>query len=334
MPVNNVDDLFTVRSLTDAINQLPLVPGKAAALGLFVPKGIATDTPLIDVKQGRLVLVPNQSRDSEGVAVAGGDRGGIPVKCAHLPVTGSILPNEIQGVRAFGQEATEAGLEAQASVINDRLGDMKNSLDATEEYHLVGALRGKVLDPSQGDPVLVDWFEKFGVVKRSVDVPLSAVGTDVRKYCFDAKRAGEPHITGAMVTGWMAFCGKDWFDGFVGHKNVKDVFANYQESADRNGGDVRSGFTFGGITFVEYNAKVSGKKFIPDDVAQVFPVGRGLASLYYAPANYNEAVNTIGKPYYAKSEPRKMGKGWDLEAQKNPLAVFHFPGALTELRAV
>lgn len=334
MPATNIDDLFSVYSLTDSINQLPSLPGKAAALGLFVPKGIPTTAALIDVKQGRLVLIPNQSRDSEGVNVAGPGRGGILVECAHLPATGVVLPSEIQNVRGFGQEATEAGLESQAQVINDRLEIMKNSLDATLEYHLVGALRGKVLDPTQGDPVLFDWFEKFGVEKRSIDVQLSAVGTDVRKSCFDAKRAGEEHVAGAMVTGWMAYCGKGWFDSFVGHKNVKDVYANYQESADRNGGDVRGGFTFGGITFVEYNAEVSGKKFIPDDVAQVFPIGRGLASLYYAPANYNEAVNTIGKPYYAKSEPRKMGKGWDLEAQKNPLAVFHFPGALTELRAV
>ena len=57
-------------------------------------------------------------------------------------------------------------------------------------------------------------------------------------------------------------------------------------------------------------------------------------SIYFAPANYNEAVNTVGQSYYAKSEPRKMGKGWDLEAQSNPLAVFHYPEALVELKAV
>lgn len=96
---------------------------------------------------------------------------------------------------------------------------------------------------------------------------------------------------------------------------------------------MRSGFRFGDIEFVEYDVTVSGQKFIPEGVAQVFPVARGAFAMYNAPANYNETVNTIGQPYYAKAEARKMGKGWDLEVQANPLALCLFPEALVELKA-
>jgi len=61
-------------------------------------------------------------------------------------------------------------------------------------------------------------------------------------------------------------------------------------------------------------------------------VAKGVFRMFNAPANYNEAVNTLGQPFYSKAEPRKMGKGWDLEAQANPLAMCLFPEALVELK--
>ena len=90
---------------------------------------------------------------------------------------------------------------------------------------------------------------------------------------------------------------------------------------------------YGGIEHIECNATVGDKRFIPLGKARLVPVVRGLLKMYNAPANYNETVNTLGKPFYAKSEPRKMGKGWDLEAQANPLALCLAPGALVELEA-
>ena len=77
---------------------------------------------------------------------------------------------------------------------------------------------------------------------------------------------------------------------------------------------------------------VSGQRFIPLDVAQVFPVAKGVFRMFNAPANYNETVNTLGLPFYSKAEPRSLGKGWNLEAQSNPLALCLFPGALVELK--
>ncbi|MOA37507.1 hypothetical protein D3C78_1591040 [compost metagenome] len=96
---------------------------------------------------------------------------------------------------------------------------------------------------------------------------------------------------------------------------------------------MRSGFTFGGITFIEYDVTVGNRRFVPADMAKVFPLAQGVYKLYNAPANYNEAVNTVGKPFYAKAEPRRMGKGWDVEVQANPLALNMFPEALVELKA-
>lgn len=54
----------------------------------------------------------------------------------------------------------------------------------------------------------------------------------------------------------------------------------------------------------------------------------------YAPANYTETVNTMGLPMYAKAEPRKFNKGFDIEAQTNPLNLCTRPGAIVKLTKV
>lgn len=324
----NLQDMFSVANLTAAVNKLPAIPGKVGAMGLFDEKGVTSTSVVIDEREGRLILVPNTSRNDDPAPMKGSKRKRRTFETLHLPLNRPILPSQLQGVAAFGQEDATAPV---ATVINDNLQELKNSIEATREFQRVGALRGKLLD-ADGE-VISDLFKEFEVSQKKITVALSNAGTNVRKACLDAKRFSESKLGGVMVTGFRALCGPDWFDAMIDHEKVKAAFANYQEAQDRLGGDVRSGFTFGGIEFIEYDVTVSGQRFIPADIAQVFPVARGVFRMFNAPANYNETVNTIGQPFYSKAEERKLGKGWDVEAQANPLAMCLFPEALVELKA-
>lgn len=322
----NLQDLFTVASLSASINKLPVIPSKVGAMGIFEEKGVTTTAVVIDEYEGRLVLVPNASRDADPAAIKGGKRGRRIFETLHLPLGRPLLPSQLQGIASFGQEAASTPV---ATVINDHLQELKNSIESTREFQRVGALRGKLLDADGA--VIVDLFSEFGVEQEKVTVALGTASTNVRKACLDAKRYAESKLGGVMVTGFRSFCGPDWFDAFTDHEKVKAAFAGYQEAQDKIGGDLRSGFTFGGIEFIEYDVTVSGQRYIPSNVAQVFPVGKGIFKMFNAPANYNETVNTVGLPFYSKGEARKLGKGWDVEAQANPLAMCLFPEALVEL---
>jgi hypothetical protein len=322
----NLEDLFTVANLTAAVNKLPAVPGKVGAMGLYEEKGITSTTVIIDEYEGRLILVPNTSRNDDPAPTKGGKRKRISFETLHLPTSRPILPGQLQGVSGFGLENAAT---PQVTVINDVLQEQKNSIEATREFQRVGGLRGKLLDADGS--VMVDLFDEFGVEQKKFTVPLGNAGTNVKKFCLDAKRHAEKKLNGVMVTGFRALCGPAWFDSLTDHDKVKAAFAAYQEAQDRLGGDMRSGFTFGGIEFIEYDVTVSGQRYIPENVAQVFPVGKGVFKMFNAPANYNETVNSIGLPFYSKGEPRKMGKGWDTEVQANPLAMCLFPEALVEL---
>ncbi len=323
-----LEDLFTVSSLTASANKLPPIPTKLGASGLFTEKGITTTYMTVDEKNGRLILVPNTSRNNDPEPLKNGGRTRRVFEATHLPVTRTIMANDLQNIVAFGEDGV---LQQQAQVINDKLQEMVNSVEATREWQRMGAVSGKILDADGS--VLFDLFNEFGVTKKTTAVPLSNASTKVMKYCLDAKRWAETKLGGVMVTGFRSYCDSVFFDLVTGHPTVQAAFANYQAAQDRLGGDMRSGFTYGGIEFIEYEVAVSGQKFIPEGTAKVFPIAPGVFTMTNSPANYNETLNTLGKPFYAKSEARKMGKGWDLEVQANPLAMCLYPEALVELTA-
>ena len=101
--------------------------------------------------------------------------------------------------------------------------------------------------------------------------------------------------------------------------------------------DVRTGFAFGGIVFEEYRGQATNlsgdvQRFIAPGEAHAFPLGTiDTFGTYFAPADFNETVNTLGQPLYAKQAPRKFERGTDLHTQSNPLPMCHRPGALVKL---
>jgi len=226
----NLQDLFSVTTLTSAINQLPVLPTKAGSLGIFTERGIPTTTLVIEVRQGRLFLVPNVSRNDDPQPVANVKRNRRTFETAHLPVSSQVLPSEIQNLSQFG-EADHAPADPQAQVINDKLQGLKNSLEATREWQRIGALRGKILDADGG--VLVDLYDEFGVPQKKISVALGTATTDVRGKILSAKRHAEAKLGGVLVSDFKAFCGPEWFDKFTDHEKVKAAFANYQEANAR-----------------------------------------------------------------------------------------------------
>ncbi|WP_179948503.1 major capsid protein, partial [Wolbachia endosymbiont of Bemisia tabaci] len=101
--------------------------------------------------------------------------------------------------------------------------------------------------------------------------------------------------------------------------------------------DMRSGFTFCGITFEEYRGQATDpegtvRRFIEKDTGHCFPLGTASTfTTHFAPADFNETVNTLGQPLYAKQEPRRFDRGTDLHTQSNPLPMCHRPGVLVKI---
>lgn len=328
----NLDDLFTFGSLTASIQALPLLPTRIGDSKLFTPRPIRTTQVLIEQQQGKLSLVANTSRRAPGASVSA--RGGkvIAFTTTHLPQTGEVLAEDTQGLRDFGSEDQFASVSAKVA---EALQDMKNNLAVTREFQRLGAIKGLLLD-ADGSTVIADLYDSFGVT-QSVKAMSFSSNTDPRETLMEAIRIMDKATGAHLINSRRCYCSGGFMDKLTKNDAVKAAYANWNSQADgaasRLAGDVRSGFTYAGIEFIEYTATVSGQDFIADGEAYLFPVATGIFVEALAPANYTEAVNTLGQEFYAKAVPMKFDKGYDLEAQSNPLALNLIPASVIKLTA-
>jgi hypothetical protein len=320
-------DAFGVVALTDAINKQPYVPGRVSQLGIFEEKGISTTYIAIEEVDGTLKMIADTPRGAPGQQVVKDKRKLRNLRVPHLPTEDRINADEVQNVRAFG---TSDQLATVQTVVNTRLGSMARNLDATMEYHRIGAIKGAILD-SDGATPLINLFTEFGVTQDTVGFALTTAATKVRNKCTEVARLIEDALGGATYQYIHCFCGKGFFDELIEHDNVKKAYERWM-AGEALRKDQRRGFVLGDILFEEYRGKVGATSFVADDDAHFFPVGvPGLFVTRFAPADYVETVNTLGLPRYAKQAvDQRFGKFIDLEAQSNPINLCTRPKVLVK----
>lgn len=326
------NNAFSMASLTAAINILPNNYGKVGAMNLMPTTGVRTRTIMVEEKNGVLNLITSKPPGSAGSQNKGGKRVVRSFVVPHLPLDDTLLPDEYEGVRAFGSENE---LAPYVQIMNGKLQSMKNKHAITLEHLRMGALKGVILD---GDgSVLYNLYDEFGITAKSIAFALGTGTTKVRTKCLQVSRHIEENLKGEVMNGIKVLCSADFFEKLIEHDNVKEAYANYAEAEDRLGGDPRKGFKFGGLIFEEYvgnapDAEGTNRKFIADGEAHAFPIGTGETfKTYFSPADFVETANTIGLEFYAKQELGKFGRGIDLHTQSNPLPMCHRPGVLVKL---
>jgi hypothetical protein len=326
-------DAFNMTSLTASINLLPNTYGKLEAMNLFPQKSVRTRNIAVEEQNGVLNLLPTQMPGGTSTFEGRTKRKMRSFTIPHIPHDDVILPEEIQGIRAFG---TENELEAMANVVTDHLQSMRNKHAITLEHLRMGALKGNILDADGS--TLYNLFDEFEITPKTVNFALGTASTDVKKKCLEVLRHIEDNLRGEFMTGVHCLVSPEFFDALTSHSKVKEAYERWEEGAAlRN--DMRSGFTFGGITFEEYRGQATDpdgntRRFIASGEGHCFPTGTAESFVtYFAPADFNETVNTLGLPLYAKQCPRKFDRGTELHTQSNPLPLCLRPGVLVKLTA-
>ena len=327
------DSAFSMTQLTQAINLLPNLYGRCESLNLFPTKSVRHRSIAIEERNGVLSLLSTQTPGAPGTVGERAKRKLRTFSIPHIPHDDVVLPEEVQGIRSFGSENE---LESLASVITDHLQSMRNKHAITLEYLRMGALKGVILDADGSE--LLNLYDAFEIKPKVVNFGLSTATTDVKKKCLEVVRHIEDNLRGEFMTTVHALVSPEFFDSLTSHAKVKEAYERFEEGAAlRN--DMRSGFTFGGITFEEYRGQASDadgnvRRFIDENAGHCFPMGTAETfATYFAPADFNETVNTLGLPLYAKQEPRRFDRGTDLHTQSNPLPMCHRPGVLVKLVA-
>jgi len=312
---------FNMASLTTSMNRLPFTPGRIGSMGLFTPKPITTTIALLEEQKGKLSLIPSKPRGSPASVIPPVKRTVRSVPVPHFPHDSHVKPDDIIGVRQFGSADQ---MQTVVGVVNDRLTRMKQDHQVTREWLYMGALKGKVLD-SDGVGVLADLFTIFSVTEQSFDFKLGTDATKIRQICLKVKRFIEEKLGGVPYDHIHAFCGYDFFQRLIDHKDVLAAYDRFQDGVMRRN-DPRSGFPFAGIIFEEYPGSVGDQAFVDPKQARFFPVGApGLFEVAYAPADQMGAVGTPGLEFYASQALLDHDKGVSIHTQSNPLPYCTVP---------
>jgi hypothetical protein len=334
MPTLNIFDdangAFSLQSMTAAINQLPEVPTIVGSLGVFEEAGVTTTAISVEKRDESLTLVERSGRGGVGESVGGETRNMRNFNVPHFQRNDAVLADEVQNVRAFGTEST---LETVQERVNFKMARHTRSFDLTLEHMRLGALSGTILD--KDGLTIYNLFSEFGVTPPStVDFVLGTSTTDVRSKCATVRDAIEDACEGEMVGRVYGLAGDTFFHKLVTHSKVEDTYKNWEASvALRN--DPRLPFEFGGISWIRYHTKPKAKAANSASpligLTSCRFVAAGVPELYitrFAPADYEETVNTVGLPRYARQYAMPNGKGRHLEMQMNALCICTRPDAL------
>lgn len=325
-------DAFQLAELTQAVNLLPNNYGRVREMDIFPAKGVTSRKVMIDEREGVLSLLPTRPVGAPGTYTEGDKRRVRSLVIPHIPHDDVVMPSAYANVRKFG---TENEVSPVVEIVNDKLQSMRNKHGITLEFLRMGALKGIILDADGS--VLYNLYNEFGITQKVVAFAFGTTTTNIRNKCLSVTRHIDENLMGESYSKVHALCSQSFFEGLISHPKVEDVFKNWEASAERLGGDPRKGFVFGGITFEEYIGKSSAPdgtvvKFIKDGEAHAFPLGTSETfRTYFAPADFEETVNTVGLELYAKQEPRKFGRGRDIHTQSNPLPLCHRPGLLVKM---
>lgn len=333
MPTPNVHtgDPFSLETRTASINKAHYRPGQISATGIFEEDSVTTTMISIEMNDGKLGLVEPSARGGPGETTDQEKRDKVPINVPHYQRDDQILAEESQNVRAWGTDD-------QLEVVEDRLAarDRRHGQDLTMtlEHQRVGACKGIVTSKSGG--VLVDLYSAFGIavpaaVSLELDVESTIVGNLFQDVVYSVEDALDQPYEGIHV-----FTGRDFHKWLWTHKSVRETFM-YNSGASVLRQDVPDVLEFGGATWERYRtgAKATtdlGAPYIATDEARLVVKGvEGLFLTRFAPADYNDTINTPGLPMYAQAVPKSNNKGYDYEAQMNAISICTRPETLRRL---
>lgn len=335
-------DAFSVMSLTDAMREIKYVPSMVGRLGLFTESSI--DTLKIGIEKDaeqQIFLVKSSPRGGPGQTFGRARRSMRDLAVPHFQVNDAIYADEVMAVRAFGQERAVESLQGKIAM---RAAEASTSFALTEEYHRLKLItEGKMLD-SDGS-VIYDFFTEMGESQATeVDFDLDNANPAkavLREACDNMWRAMAATLDGLPFTGITALCGDTFFKDLVKHKEVYDLYLNWQGAQTLQLATVNATasaaasmwgeIVFSNIRFINYR----GGQNVSVDTDKAYFVPTGVPNLFrtiYAPADYIETVNTMGQRMYAKQWEMENGKGVNLEFQTNVLHYCTRPRVLMRAR--
>ena len=324
-------DAFGVVPLSLAINNLKFVPGFISNSGLFSETSVATTAVSIEENNNILMLIPPTPRGAPGHTMPKTRRGLRMLAIPHFEINDAVMAEEVQGVRPFGQET---GTEAVMTKVGERMQLAGQSLEYTQEYSRVGAIKGII---TYADGTTLNLFNEYGITPpAAINFAFTTTPPtgSIRQQCSAVIRTMGNNLDGLGFSGIEAICGDAFFDALIMCPEVRQTYLASLNAAELRTAYLSAGqswgsFVFGGILWTNYRGYVAGQPMVETDACYFYPTGvPNLFSSIFAPADYVETVNTLGLKRYVKQYQMQNDKGIHMDTQMNVLNFCTRPLAL------
>jgi len=328
----HINDPFGLVATTEALRLIPQTYGRIRNSGIFRDEPVAYTTVRIVREFDTLSVVPLASRGSGGAALKRPTRDAIFLDIGHLPLVSKVEADAVRERLGWGTNVSDMA-DAIAPAVAQELQAHRNAHAITHELWLAHALKGKLLDADGTE--IYDFFSVFSVTQNTKALALSASTTKMRTECVSIARMIEDALGADIATGSALWCSRSFFDAFIEHSQVKAAYSGYAEASQKIGGDLRTGFVFGGLTISEYHAIINGSTLIPEGEAIAFPLGtQNTFSTYWGPSNLQSmqnigAVGTVG-PFALQTLDEK-GRFVEVNSEMNILPLCKRPGCLVKV---
>lgn len=329
---------------TEEVNNIANQYGVLNGSNLFTGKSTSQTSIVFDKTTNQIVLLP-QSRRNAGPATKGMDRK-VETFSLALPYflyQDYITPQDIQGLRAPG---TPDGKESFASVLADKIEDLRLTGDQTREFMKIQAIKGITSDAEGA--VIADMFDELGLTAADyqVDFDLGNAASEIDTHIANLKRGvAKNALSGGRIGTIEVMVTPEFFDALVNHPKIREAYLHY--SVTNNNSDVVRGnqqsftewgvvdkFEHKGVLFYSYDARFnvdngdgtiaelrgvgSGAGYRDSSTKEGFTIVRGMRNLYngvFGPANTLSGANTAGAEMMVRqyTDPKEKFHEMELE---------------------
>lgn len=314
---------FEVADWTQELNVIPNQWGTIGQLGIFQEDSVAEHTVVFEeiVKDGALIV--DRVRGERGNVNKDYTRKIHTFAVPHFPLEDAILPQDLQGKRAYGSPDQA---ETLAAVRQRKMERIAQNHAWTLEYARAQAIvAGTVYAPN--GTVTQNWFTEFGVSQTSIDFLLGTSSTEVIGKIETGIAAIQDNAgNGGVLTGVVALCGPTFFSKLISHPNVKAAYQYYTSTQEPLRNRVAAGgsasamhreFFYAGVRFVEMRDQYNGSALIPAAEAYMIPTGTDAFRTYFSPANRFGLTNTLGERMYMFEYAAPNGTKVEIETESN-----------------
>lgn len=330
-----MDDLFKVRTLTTAVNNLK-VPKRKIFGALYADKMHMelTDRFAFDIVSGSEGILKNISVFAPAQVTDKTGRKTVTVQAPRLAPKRFIHTAELNAARAYHDQVA---LELMANRVNRELTDMRNMIDRTLEYWAASTLQGKILD--EDGTIIVNY--NMAAEHQPTATALWSEATsnpiqDIRawKLLIEQDHGGE-------IERWIAFVGHSAMNALIGNAAVLELLRYDSGRTIAETGDVAKlvGCEIIEVTGSYVDSAGTRQYFVPADRFVLVGYSADAFDCPYAPVVDDDAPQGVGnlesgEYIFAKSWSVKDPSGRWLKAESRPLPVLQRPGAVVFAKVV